>query len=66
MEHSLQVASIARTIAEKHNLNSSLAEAIGLAHDLGHAPFGHAGEELIDSLLTEKILSSIGDTHLER
>ena len=66
MEHSLQVAYIARTIAKKHNLNSSLAEAIGLAHDLGHAPFGHAGEELIDSLLLEKILPSIGDTDLEK
>lgn len=54
MEHSLHVASISRTIAESLQVNSQLAEAIGLGHDIGHLPFGHAGEELINDLIKAK------------
>ncbi|MHB8575022.1 MAG: deoxyguanosinetriphosphate triphosphohydrolase [Dehalococcoidia bacterium] len=51
MTHTLEVAQIARTIARALNLNEDLAEAISLAHDIGHAPFGHAGEESLAELL---------------
>ena len=43
--HSLEVSQIARTFAKYFNLNEDLAETLSLAHDLGHTPFGHAGEE---------------------
>ncbi|HMM06951.1 MAG TPA: deoxyguanosinetriphosphate triphosphohydrolase [Clostridiales bacterium] len=51
LTHTLEVAQIGRTIARGLNLNEDLTEAIGLGHDLGHTPFGHAGERLIDSLV---------------
>ena len=44
LTHTLEVAQIARTIAKALRLNESLTEAIALGHDLGHTPFGHAGE----------------------
>ncbi len=47
LTHSIEVASISRTIARALALNEDLAEAIALAHDLGHAPFGHSGEETL-------------------
>jgi dGTPase len=47
LTHSIEVASISRTIARALSLNEDLAEAIALAHDLGHAPFGHSGEEML-------------------
>src|SRR5438045_8012725 len=47
LTHSIEVASISRTIARALALNEDLAEAIALAHDLGHAPFGHSGEEIL-------------------
>ncbi len=53
MTHTLQVAQIARTIARALNLNEDLAEAISLGHDLGHPPFGHAGEQALAELLPE-------------
>ena len=43
--HSIEVAQIARSIANHLNLNDDLAETLSLAHDLGHTPFGHAGED---------------------
>ena len=49
--HTLEVAQIARTIASALGLNVDLAEAIALAHDLGHTPFGHAGEEILNELM---------------
>src|SRR6476619_3003184 len=47
LTHSIEVASISRTIARALALNEDLAEAIALAHDLGHSPFGHSGEEML-------------------
>jgi dGTPase len=47
LTHSIEVASISRTIARALGLNEDLAEAIALAHDLGHSPFGHSGEEML-------------------
>ena len=52
--HTLEVAQIARTIANAFKLNVDLAEAIALAHDLGHTPFGHAGEEILNELMHNK------------
>jgi len=52
--HTLEVAQIARTIAAALNLNVDLAEAIALAHDLGHTPFGHAGEEILNELMVKE------------
>ena len=51
LTHSLEVAQIARTIACALRLNMDLTEAIALAHDLGHTPFGHAGEEVLNELM---------------
>ncbi|MFH0916247.1 MAG: deoxyguanosinetriphosphate triphosphohydrolase, partial [bacterium] len=53
LTHTLEVAGIARTIARALRLNEDLAEAISLGHDLGHTPFGHAGEGVIDHMLTQ-------------
>lgn len=50
LTHTLEVAQIARTIARALRLNEDLTEAISLAHDLGHTPFGHAGENALDKL----------------
>jgi len=51
LTHTIEVASISRTIARALGLNEDLAETIALAHDLGHAPFGHSGEETLDRLM---------------
>lgn len=53
LTHTLEVAQIARTAARTLRLNEDLTEAVALAHDLGHTPFGHAGEEVLDGLLEE-------------
>src|SRR4029078_7962691 len=47
LTHSIEVASISRTIARALGLNEGLSEAIALAHDMGHSPFGHSGEEML-------------------
>ena len=53
LTHSIEVASISRTISRALGLNEDLAEAIALAHDLGHAPFGHSGEEMLAECMRE-------------
>jgi dGTPase len=50
LTHTLEVAQIARTIARALNLNEDLTEAIALGHDLGHTPFGHVGEDVLNEL----------------
>jgi len=53
LTHSIEVAQIARTIAKALRLNQELVEAIALAHDLGHTPFGHAGEDALNKLMKQ-------------
>jgi len=53
LTHTIEVAQIARTIASALRLNSDLTEAIALAHDLGHTPFGHSGEEALNELMSK-------------
>lgn len=50
LTHTLEVSQIARTIAKSLRLNESLAEAIALGHDLGHTPFGHSGEAVLNRI----------------
>jgi dGTPase len=56
LTHTIEVAQIARTIGRNLQLNEDLIEAIALAHDLGHPPFGHAGEEALNEIMAEKKL----------
>ena len=51
LTHTIEVAAIARTLARRLRLNEDLAEAVALAHDLGHTPFGHRGERVLDAEL---------------
>jgi dGTPase len=51
LTHTLEVSQIARTIARALGLNEDLTEAVALGHDLGHTPFGHAGEEVLDQIV---------------
>ncbi|MDB5098225.1 MAG: dgt [Cyanobacteria bacterium RYN_339] len=53
MTHTLEVAQISRTVARALKLNEDLVEAIALGHDLGHTPFGHAGERVLDALYAD-------------
>jgi len=53
LTHSLEVAQIARSIARTLNLHEDLAEAIALAHDLGHTPFGHAGQDTLNRCMKD-------------
>jgi len=54
LTHTLEVARISRTIARALRLNEDLAEAIAFAHDIGHTPFGHAGERVLDEILIDE------------
>src|SRR5947208_13560698 len=54
MTHTLETTAIARGVARALRLNEDLVEAIGLGHDTGHPPFGHAGEEALDRALQER------------
>jgi dGTPase len=54
LTHTLETSGISRGVARALRLNEDLVEAIGLGHDLGHTPFGHAGEEALDEVLRER------------
>src|SRR5207245_9050794 len=54
MTHTLETTGIARGVARALRLNEDLTEAIGLGHDMGHPPFGHAGEEALDLCVPER------------
>ena len=53
LTHTIEVSQIARTVSRALGLNEDLTEAVALGHDLGHTPFGHSGENVLDALLTE-------------
>ncbi len=53
LTHTIEVAQISRTLARSLGLNEDLAEAIALVHDLGHTPYGHSGEDVLDELLRD-------------
>ena len=63
LTHSLEVAQLARSIARTMGLNEDLSEAISLAHDLGHTPFGHAGQDALDECLRRVDPDSGGFEH---
>lgn len=65
MTHTLEVTQIARTIGRALGLNEDLIEAIGLGHDLGHTPFGHAGEKILDSWCKKNGIDSGFQHHLQ-
>jgi dGTPase len=54
LTHTIEAAAIARTVARALRLNEDLVESIGLGHDLGHPPFGHAGEQALDEVVRER------------
>ena len=64
MTHTLETTGIARGVARALRLNEDLTEAIGLGHDMGHTPFGHAGEEALDECLRERF--ELGFRHNEQ
>src|ERR1035437_8188589 len=59
LTHSIEVAQIARSIARRLHLNEDLAEAISLAHDLGHTPFGHSGQDALNACMPERSMAQV-------
>ena len=66
LTHTIEVAQISRTIAAQLGLNVDLVEALALAHDVGHPPFGHAGEKTLDAVMREHGLSFDHNLHALR
>jgi dGTPase len=66
LTHTLEVTAISRTVTRALRLNEDLTEAIGLAHDLGHPPFAHIGEEVLDGCLRERFGEGFGFRHNEQ
>src|ERR1700704_2226756 len=66
LTHTIEVSQIARTIAAQLDLNVDLVEALALVHDLGHPPFGHAGEEALNKAMKEYGLSFDHNLHALR
>ena len=66
LTHTLEVTQISRTIAGALNLNADLAEALALAHDIGHPPFGHAGEKTLDACMRQHGFSFDHNLHALR
>jgi dGTPase len=65
LTHTLEVTAISRTVARALRLNEDLTEAVGLGHDLGHPPFAHIGEEVLDGCLKERFGEGFGFRHNE-
>src|SRR5271170_5998064 len=66
LTHTIEVAQISRTIAAQLGLNTDLAEALALVHDLGHPPFGHSGEKALDTAMRQHGLSFDHNLHTLR
>src|SRR5580765_5851128 len=66
LTHTIEVAQIARTVAAQLGLNVDLVEALALVHDIGHPPFGHAGEKALDSAMRQHGFSFDHNLHALR
>jgi dGTPase len=66
MTHTLETTAISRVVARALSLNEDLVEAIGLGHDTGHTPFGHAGEQALDEALRNRFGTGFGFRHNEQ
>ena len=66
LTHTIEVAQISRTIAAQLGLNTDLVEALALVHDIGHPPFGHAGEKALDAAMRQHGLSFDHNLHALR
>jgi dGTPase len=66
MTHTLETTAISRVVARALRLNEDLTEAVGLGHDMGHTPFGHAGEDALDRALRERFGEGFGFRHNEQ
>ena len=66
MTHTLETTAISRVVARALRLNEDLTEAIGLGHDMGHTPFGHAGEDALDHALRDRFGDGFGFRHHEQ